>query len=342
MNPTVIPTPGGVLVERAMDLPADLPAMVDLVGEVNAFDEVPWFPTVEQLTNDWTPSPNFDPARDLRVIYEGDRLIAAAEHGWRERSGKVVHNIEIWVLPEQRRQGLGRRLLAWAEARARAAVDAGQGGPAELAHVLSMGTGTHIPAAVAFAEANGYLPNRYNFTMRRDLSEPIRDVALPPGIEVRPVTPDHHRRIWDADVEAFKDHREAAVRTEHDFITHFADPDVDTSMWQVAWDGEEVAGSVMPGIYPAENAALGLKVGWLDHVSVRRPWRGRGVASALIARSLAVLRDQGMELASLGVDTENPTGALALYERHGFFVHRTWVTLRKPLDEAGPATGDNG
>jgi len=38
-----------------------------------------------------------------------------------------------------------------------------------------------------------------------------------------------------------------------------------------------------------------------------------------------------MAFASLGVDAENPTGALGLYERHGFTVHQTFVTFRKPL-----------
>jgi len=148
---------------------------------------------------------------------------------------------------------------------------------------------------------------------------------------VRPVVAADHRRIWDADAEAFRDHWEASVRTDDDFVQFFANPDVDTTMWQVAWDGDEVAGSIVNTIYPEENANVGLDVGWLDHVSVRRPWRGRGLASALIVRSLRVLRERGMDHAALGVDAENPTGALGLYERFGFRRHQQWVTFRKPL-----------
>jgi len=85
----------------------------------------------------------------------------------------------------------------------------------------------------------------------------------------------------------------------------------------------------MNAIYPAENEALGVQRGWLDHVSVRRPWRRRGLASALIAESLRAIRDAGMTDAALGVDAENPTGALRVYENLGFRRARTGVSYRK-------------
>jgi mycothiol synthase len=331
LSPTMDTGDRARLVERSFDPATDLPAMVDLISEVNAFDDVPWFPTIEQLEVDWAPAPGFDPPNDALLIEEGGRVVAAAQQEWRERDGKIVHVIEPWVRPAARRRGIGRRLVEWSEARAGAAVAAGTGGSPDLPHVLSMGTATHVAPAMAFAEALGYERIRYGFIMRRDLAQPIEDAPMPEGLETRPVTPDQHRRIWDADVEAFRDHWEAAVRHDEDFVRFFANPDLDTTMWQVAWDGDEVAGSVVNGIYPAENARLGVELGWLDHVSVRRPWRGRGLAGALIARSLRVLRDRGMAFASLGVDAENPTGALGLYERHGFTVHQTFVTFRKPL-----------
>jgi ribosomal protein S18 acetylase RimI-like enzyme len=73
-------------------------------------------------------------------------------------------------------------------------------------------------------------------------------------------------------------------------------------------------------------------VGWLDSVATRRPWRGRGLAGALIVRSMAALRDRGMTEAGLGVDAENPSGALRLYERFGFRRIRTWTFYQRPLD----------
>jgi ribosomal protein S18 acetylase RimI-like enzyme len=316
---------------RAFDPDRDFPAMVELIWAVNRHDELDWFPSPASLAVEWARVPTFDPARDHRVVEVDGRFIAAGGVDWRERAGKVVHNIEIWTHPELRRQGLGRRLLAWSEARARESVADGSGGPPELPHFLGGGTDMAKAAGVGFAESAGYAPERYSFEMRRPLDLPIPDAPMPEGLEVRPVREADHRAIWTADTEAFRDHWEAAERHEPDFVHTFSHPDVDTSLWQVAWAGGEVAGSIMNGIYAEENAQIGLDIGWLDHVSVRRPWRGRGLASALIVRSLAILRERGMAVAALGVDAENPTGALGLYERHGFRPHRTWVSYRKRL-----------
>jgi mycothiol synthase len=315
---------------RPFDRARDFPGLADLISKVNAHDDFDWLPASDELERDWTtPHYSFDPDRDAIVCESDGRLVAAGWLGWAERDGKVVHDFELWVDPAERRHGLGRRMLAWLEDRAHASVADGSGGPAELPHVLGAGYLTNNPAAAAFAAAMGYRPIRYGFQMRRSLDEPIPDVPMPEGLDVRPVLPEQHRVIWAADVEAFMDHWESRVRGEHDFIRTFTDPNFDPTIWQVAWAGDEVAGVIINTIYPEQNEKLGIEMGWLDHVSVRRPWRGRGLASALIARSLLVHRERGMTVAALGVDAENPTGALQLYEKFGFRPFYTWAIVRK-------------
>ena len=316
---------------RPFDPTADVKAVVELLCDVSEYDGDDWFPTVTSLQLEWAPRPGFDPVRDVALIEVGGRLAAAGSVDWRERAGMIIHGNELWVRPEFRRRGLGRRVLGWLEGRARASVKDGSGGPTDSPHFLGGWLVMTNPAAVAFATAAGYAPIRYGFQMRRPLGVEIPDIAMPDGIEVRPVLPEHLRAIWDADVEAFQDHFEPRVRDEHDFARLMADPDTDTDMWQVAWDSGEVAGSVLNAIYPYENERTGVQAGSLDHVSVRRPWRGRGLAKALIVRSLVAHRDRGMTVAVLGVDAENPTGALQLYERLGFSPHKRWGTYRKPL-----------
>ncbi|HYK96095.1 MAG TPA: GNAT family N-acetyltransferase [Candidatus Dormibacteraeota bacterium] len=316
---------------RPFDRARDFPAVAELINTVNAHDDFNWRPGADELAREWALAETSDAERDAILVEARNRLAAAGAVSWVERDGKIIHDIEIWVDPRERRRGLGRQILAWLEDRAHASVAAGTGGDPSLPHVLGGGYITANVAAAAFAARAGYPIIRYGFQMRRPLDREIPELPMPEGLEVRPVLPEHHRAIWDADVEAFLDHWEARVRTEQDYVRTFTDPHIDVRLWQVAWAGDEVAGIVMNNIYPDENEKIGLRMGWLDHVSVRRPWRGRGLASALIVRSLRVHRDRGMEVAALGVDAENPTGALHLYEKFGFRPRYTWAIVRKPF-----------
>ncbi|HJP89095.1 MAG TPA: GNAT family N-acetyltransferase [Candidatus Limnocylindrales bacterium] len=319
---------------RLFDPARDWEAAAELVRETNIHDDEPWVPSADSLVHDWAPTSGYEVARDTMLAFEGERLVGVARVGWRERTGTVVHNAEVWVRPGDRRRGIGTELARWVEAHSLEALAEGYGGRRDLPHVHGGGTDRANEAATEFARSMGYAPVRFGYLMERDLTQLIPDIPLPDGIEVRPVVEADHRRIWAADVEAFKDHWENAVREESDYIRFFKNPDLDTTLWQVAWDGDEVAGSVLNCIYFDENRALGVDAGWLDHVSVRREWRGRGVASALIARSLAIHRARGMAVARLGVDAENPTGALGVYERLGFTPLRGWATQRKPFPDA--------
>ena len=88
---------------------------------------------------------------------------------------------------------------------------------------------------------------------------------------------------------------------------------------------------VLGMISPAENAAHNYKRGWVEDVCVRRPWRRRGLARALIAQVLQIFKGRGMTQAALGVDTENLTGALRVYESVGFRPTKRYSIYRKPL-----------
>ena len=66
-------------------------------------------------------------------------------------------------------------------------------------------------------------------------------------------------------------------------------------------------------------------------VAVRRPWRRRGLARALLASSLVGARAAGFTSANLGVDSDSPTGATGLYASLGFAPEKTFTTYRKLL-----------
>jgi ribosomal protein S18 acetylase RimI-like enzyme len=114
--------------------------------------------------------------------------------------------------------------------------------------------------------------------------------------------------------------------------TTFARPELDTDLWIVAWDGDQIAGVVQNWIWPDENARLGVARGWLEHISVRRQWRRRGLARAITAASLVRLREAGMDEGMLGVDSENANGALGLYEGLGFVQASRAAAYQRDLD----------
>ena len=188
-------------------------------------------------------------------------------------------------------------------------------------------------------ERAGYVAFRRFASMERPDLEDIPEVALPDGLELRPVARDRPalRRVFDADVEAFRDHFGWSEGSDERFAEFVEDPDVDPALWLIAFDGDEVAGGILNGIHVSPD---GVRSGWLDSIFTRRPWRRRGLARALIARSLVLLRERGLAAASLGVDLSNPNQALALYESCGFRAvssatswRRTLATLTAPQPE---------
>ena len=314
---------------RPVNLDGDLEPLVDLMSTANLVDRIEWLPTVDRLRNELVHRSNFDLVRDTLVAEAADgELVGAIETSIGVRDGIALHSMETWIRPSHRQDGLPRALLLWAEDRAR---EAAAEWPLDQPHELGTWVDDGESGAIALLEAEGYRQVRFGFMMVRSLADPIPDRPLPDGLEVRPVVESDHRRIWDADSEAFRDHYAPLERTEEDYLSWFSTPSLDTSLWRVAWAGDEIAGSVWNFIWPEENERLGVKRGWLEHISVRRPWRRRGLASALIVDSMRMLRDQGLTEAALGVDAENLSGALHLYESLGFRRHRTGISYRKAL-----------
>jgi len=330
------------LVAQHLDIDRDLPALAELIETVNRHDGVDWLPTAASLRNEYEHPSGQDPAADIVLAWSGDRLVGFVSTDWRLREGRVHHFVAPTVHPELRHRGLGQALLRWAEAHVEGGIPTGTMGPPELPHLLVGWADLEIPEVAPFAAAAGYEVDHYGVMMVRRLDEPIPDAPLPPGLEVRPVRSEDHRPIWEADTEAFLDHREPAERTDADFVGWFSQPELDTSLWEVAWDGDEIAGSCLNFVWAAENERLGLSRGWLEHVSVRRPWRKRGLATALMCRSLRRFRDMGLAEAALGADAENLTGAVRLYESLGFHRVRTGANYRKGLVLPADPDGELG
>jgi mycothiol synthase len=190
----------------------------------------------------------------------------------------------------------------------------------------------------AMLEKTGYQPVRYWFEMVRPDLENIPNTPLPEGLEMRPVLPEHYRAIWDADSEAFRDHWGYSEPSEQDHQAWLVDKTAfQPELWQVAWDipTNQVAGQVRTFIDHEQNKLYNRQRGWTESISVRRPFRRRGLARALIAESLRVQKQVGMTESALGVDSENLSGATKVYEDCGFRMVKTETIYRKPLITTG-------
>jgi ribosomal protein S18 acetylase RimI-like enzyme len=294
--------------------------------------------TLETMTADYANLTNSDPFADCTIAERDGTAVGYARVEWGDtRDGERTYGTIVIVGPDPDRPAVIDALLERAEARA-AEISAGQ--TTDLPRILDAFASGADAEAIAACERRGYAVVRRGYEMVRPDLEDIPDVPLPAGLEVRPVLPEHLRAIWEADVEAFRDHWGAADDSHAYWERFRADPLADPTLWRIAWDGEEVAGQVRAYIDPESNARTGRLTGWTEYISVRRPWRRRGLARALLADSLRAVRDAGMTEAALSVDAGNENGALALYESLGFAVHRSEVIFHRPMP--APRDGSAG
>jgi mycothiol synthase len=310
---------------------ADLPEMVRITNAEAAADGLHHRTTVEEMTSYYAhPSEAFQPARDVtiaeldgRMVGHANREVVATTDGFRE------YRNDGEVDPEYRRRGIGAALLAenFRRHRERAAAD-----PTDRTRIFGSWSWERQVGDTALLESAGFAPARWFFDMVRPTLEDIPEHALPEGLVLRPIDRSLARQVWDADVEAFEDHWGGFDSSEEHLQRWLENPNMDLSMWVVAFDGDEIAGGIINVIDRTQNAAAGVERGWLQSVFTRRPWRRRGLATALIAESLRVLRDRGMTSAALGVDADNPSGALGLYEGLGFAVDLRATAWRRSFE----------
>jgi mycothiol synthase len=328
-----LPVPPGVRIRRWRGFEADLPSMWAVADAARVADGEHDRSSLEATAVYYRHLERSDLERDLVVAELDGRLVAYARVEWNDSNdGERWYEGVCNVDPAVRGRGIGRALLAWTERRRIeiAAAHAAAGEAPQRGRALTSFLFDGDRGGAALLEGAGYRAFRRFASMERPDLDAIPAVDLPDGFEIRPVSRDRTamRRVFDADVEAFRDHFGWTEGSDEKFAEFIEDPDVDPALWLVAFDGDQVAAAVLNGIHVDAD---GVRTGWLDSIFTRRPWRRRGLARALIARSLVLLRDRGLGAASLGVDLTNPNQALALYESCGFRTISSATAYRKPL-----------
>jgi len=318
---------------------SDYPAITAVGNASRLADGHHWAFSTEEVAVKFDQPVNSDPARDVLVAAIDGEMIGFAHGRWsQEMGGDFRYSLSVELLPEWRGRGIRRTLFHWLEARLR---QVAAEHPADAGKAFRANAPETAEELTALLLSEGYQPVRVYNTMVCSLEDPLPDFPMPAGLELRPALPEHYRLIWEASREAFQDHWGSSVASEAAYQAFLADLATYTpDLWQVAWDSQtnEIAGQVLTCIIEHENEAFNRRRGYSETISVRRPYRRRGLARAMIAESLRVLKAQGMTESALGVDSENLTGAVRLYEDCGFRTVQRDVAYRKPLN---PSNGED-
>jgi mycothiol synthase len=272
-----------------------------------------------------------DPATDTRLVVSGDTIVASAVLAPPAGDGDRVDSFG-GVLPGWRGRGFGRELLDWSFRRAR-----------QLRDELSPGANWSLDAdaygteATAFAlfERFGMQPVRYWYEMAADLSVPVGSVPVGsvrvsprprPDLPVIPFSADYTAALYAAHNEAMADHFDfeligLAEWSEQELHQPGFRPD----LTRLALDGDQVAGYVLAGQETPGRIRM-------NEIGTRRAWRRQGLAGSLLAEVMTASAADGQQRATLGVDSDSPTGAVSIYRRAGFEVVSGWTSYRRPLD----------
>ena len=306
----------------------DLDEWADALRRIEAFDRTGEVLGREDL-EDQIGLSYFDLATDSRLAWANGEIVAWGSVLSIPSAHQRRVILDGAVVPDARGRGVGAELLAWQIERGR-----------EIAGALDPGVPAWLEVSASEADdkrrklfdAFGFVPLRYYHEMRRSLADGVNPIGLPGALDIVP----------------FDFAYDAATRAVHNeaFRDHFAASELDEETWRLwvtghhhfradcsylVFDGDEIAGYALNSVHPDDWPALGFSEGWTHQLGVRRPWRGRGVATALLSATAGAFAATGLDYAALDVDAENPTGALSLYEAQGYRRSKTRVAWSIPI-----------
>ena len=293
--------------------PDDFPAIAAFLAD----DETALFGRSSRLgvpdVTAWLSGP--DLAHDSWLFEEHGGLVAL---GWVEVERHHDAGFAVGAVHrEWRGRGLGSQLVERSEDRLRAL------GAARV-HNVTLAPDTAAPRLL---ESRGYREVRRFWEMTIELGDepPPAPSALPDGSQIEPFSTELAEAFHAALEEAFEGHWEHQPDPFEDWWQRqLARPDHDPSLWFLVRNGELVVAATRND--PERSGG-----GWIGALGVRRAWRGRGLAKALLLHSFREFHRRGKQRVGLGVDSENATGATKLYESVGMVVDTEQVVWEKLL-----------
>ena len=270
-----------------------------------------------------------DPQADSRLVFGPGGELAAMACVPTPPAGGFRVDMFGGVAPGWRGRGIGRDLLAWQLDRV--ARLHGEVAP-ERDWEAHFGTNAEDTDALRVYRRFDLSAVRYWFEMVAPTAA-APQAHVPDGLDVGEYRPELETALYDAHMEAFADHWGFQRRDLAAWLPlTVRSADFLAGLSRIATAAGEVAGYVLTYRSPEPGRA------YVGQVGVRRPWRSRGLAGAMLAEVLTACAGTGFEVVNLGVDADSPTGAVGVYERVGFSVESRGVTYATALPAARPAT----
>ena len=291
----------------------DAPAWLALVRQIAQADAAPWHEQSSDLIEVLDSAVN--PAAQNTVAgMDADGMLRAYGYVSKNPHSQVGHAIG-GVDPSLRRRGIGSAILAWQREvlRTRSEPD-GQAALVVRSYVQEVTQGH-----AQLLQGEGFAAVRTFTELARGLADVPAPLALQ-GMKIVAFAPEYAEAVRLSHNEAFADHWGSEPRTATKWQSLLTHENFRPDWSSLAVDDAtgEVAGYQISMFDPTVEDADGCKDGYTELVGVRRAWRGRGIAPALLVDAMTRYSAAGMERACLDVDTENPSGAVALYERLGY------------------------
>lgn len=284
----------------------------------------------DAIRNEWV-SPGFDPSEDIRLVFAPNGQMAGYTEVW--TTAKPPVHPWMWgrVDPDYEDLGIGTWLLSWAEQRALQALS---GLPDGLRFAPRVGTHREAERPKKLFEDQGYRYIRSSYQMLIEMDGPVPDAEFPQGVSVRTYNPQTDAQaVYRAQTDSFRDHFGFVEEPWEEGLKrfrHFWEQDgFDPNLLFLATDGSsgEIAGISLCPPHSIDDS----EQGWVGTLGVCRPWRKRGIGLALLRHSFNEFYRRGKRKVGLGVDAQNLTGALRLYENAGMHVHQAFDQYEKEL-----------
>lgn len=306
----------------------DVDAMMPLIAACEEVDRSGGMPDAESLRHQ-IAFPGIEVERHVFVLPDSHgALIACAGAIPIPGPDHLTFMMLLTVHPEYRPQGLEDEMLGIIEAHAAewCAQTQSQG-------VLHTGVQAQQQRFIDLYTRHGYQVARWFLELERDLSQPILDAPPPSDILIRQMDPETDvQAYYVAMNDSFQDHWDPHDLTLEQITHMVASPSFRADLTLLAFGEDGEPAGVCAGQDREEhNRQHGTQEGYISNVGVRRPYRRRGLARALLTQAMRLLQEAERTTAVLHVDADSPTGATRLYEAVGFTERKRSLIFKKPI-----------